>query len=150
MSSRLQRKIGSILGLLAILMATLAPTISQAIAASRGADGAADGLCPMHSMHSMQMPMSMPMHGMSIPMPGGMHHEAAPSDPSADSHSLASHWDACGYCSLLAHFPALTASPVLFERTVAVMTQCIATRFESVALIAPFEPAQPRAPPVYL
>lgn len=147
MSSRLQRKIGSILGLLAILMATLAPTISQAIAASRGADGAADGLCPMHSM---QMPMSMPMHGMSIPMPGGMHHEAAPSDPSADSHSLASHWDACGYCSLLAHFPALTASPVLFERTVAVMTQCIATRFESVALIAPFEPAQPRAPPVYL
>lgn len=147
MSSRLQRKIGSILGLLAILMATLAPTISQAIAASRGADGAADGLCPMHSM---QMPMSMPMHGMSMPMPAGMHHEAAPSDPSADSHSLASHWDACGYCSLLAHFPALTASPVLFERTVAVMTQCIATRFESVALIAPFEPAQPRAPPVYL
>jgi Protein of unknown function (DUF2946) len=147
MSSRLQRKIGSILGLLAILMATLAPTISQAIAASRGADGAADGLCPMHSM---QMPMSMPMHGMSMPMPAGMHHEAAPSDPSADSHSLASHWDACGYCSLLAHFPALTASPVLFELTVAVMTQRIATRFESVALIAPFEPAQPRAPPIYL
>jgi hypothetical protein len=143
MLSRFYRKTGSILGLLAILMATLAPTISQAIAASRGADEAA--LCPMHSMHSMQgmheMPMSMK------PMQGGVMHDH---DASADSHSLASHWDQCGYCSLLAHFPALTATPTLFALTVAVITQRIATRFESVALIAPFEPAQPRAPPVSL
>jgi hypothetical protein len=142
MLSRFYRKTGSLLGLLAILMATLAPTISQAIAASRGIDEAA--LCPMHSMHDMHS-MSMPMHGMS--MPAGMHHDT-PS--SADSHSLASHWDACGYCSLLAHFPALTASTALFGVTVAVIAQRIATRFESVALIAPFEPAQPRAPPVHL
>jgi len=133
MSSRFHRKIGSILGLLAILMATLAPTISQAIAASRGTND----LCPMHSMQ-------MPMPGMD--MHTGMHHE----DASTDSRSLASHWDACGYCSLLAHFPALTASPTQFELTVEVLTQRSATRFESVALLAPFRPAQPRAPPVHL
>jgi hypothetical protein len=128
MSSRFHRKIGSILGLLAILMATLAPTISQAIAASRGAYDPAAALCPAQTA--------------SPP-------DTREDDP-ADAHILASHWHACGYCSLLAHFPVLPASPSTFALTVAAIEQRIATRLKSVALVAPFKTAQPRAPPVHL
>jgi hypothetical protein len=126
MSSVFHRKIGSILGLLAILMATLAPTVSQAIAASRGAYDPAAALCSAQT--------------------------ASPADTQednpTDTHTLASHWHACGYCSLLTHVPVLPASPSTFALTVAAVAQRVATRFESVALIAPFEAAQPRAPPV--
>jgi len=128
MSSRFLRKIGSILGLLAILMATLAPTVSQAIAASRGAYDPASALCSAQT--------------------------ASPADTQEDdpgnAHTLASHWHACGYCSLLTHVPVLPASPSTFALTVAVIAQRVAVRFESVALVTPFESAQPRAPPVHL
>jgi len=128
MSSLFHRKIGSILGLLAILMATLAPTVSQTIAASRGAYDPAAALCSAQT--------------------------ASPADTqednAGDAHTLASHWHACGYCSLLTHVPVLPASPSSFALTVAAVAQRIATRFESVALITPFEAAQPRAPPVSL
>jgi hypothetical protein len=125
MSSRFHRKIGSILALLAILMATLAPTVSQAVAASRGAYDPAAALCSAQT--------------------------ASPADTQednpSDTHTLASHWHACGYCSLLTHVPVLPASPSTFAVTIVAIAQRVATRFESVALVAPFEAAQPRAPP---
>ncbi|BFG77066.1 DUF2946 domain-containing protein [Paraburkholderia terrae] len=128
MASRFHRKIGCILGLLAILMAALAPTVSQAIAASRGAYDPAAALCSAQT--------------------------ASPADTQEDdtgnTHTLASHWHACGYCSLLAHIPVLPASPSTFALTVAAITQRVAVRFESVALVTPFESAQPRAPPLHL
>jgi hypothetical protein len=128
MQSRFLRKIGSILGLFAILLATLAPAVSQAVAAKRGAYDPAAALCSTHT--------------------------ASPADTQednpTDTHTLASHWHACGYCSLLTHVPVLPASPPTFALTVAAMVQRVATRFESVALIAPFEAAQPRAPPFSL
>jgi len=109
-------------------MATLAPTISQAVAASRGAYDPAAALCSAQT--------------------------ASPADTQEDdpanTHTLASHWHACGYCSLLAHVPVLPASPSTFALTVAVIVQRVAVRFESVALVTPFETAQPRAPPVHL
>ena len=128
MPSRFHRKIGSILGLLAILLATLAPTISQAVAAKRGAYDPAAALCSTHT--------------------------ASPADTQednpTDAHTLASHWHACGYCSLLTHVPVLPGSPPAFTPIAAAEAQRVATRFESVALIPPFEAAQPRAPPVSL
>jgi hypothetical protein len=126
MSSPFHRKIGSLLGLLAILMATLAPTVSQAIAASRGAYDPAAALCSAQTASPA---------------------DTREDDPN-DSHTLASHWHACGYCSLLTHVPVLPASPPAFALTVAAIAQRIATRYQSVALIAPFDAAQPRAPPV--
>ncbi|MEM5434466.1 DUF2946 domain-containing protein [Paraburkholderia diazotrophica] len=128
MSSRFYRKIGSLFGLLAILMATLAPTVSQAIAASRGAYDPATALCSSHTAALADT------------------HE----DDPTDTHTLASHWHACGYCSLLAHFPVLPASPSTFALTVTAITQQAAARFDSVALAAPYQAAQPRAPPVHL
>ncbi len=128
MSSRFHRKIGCILGLLAILMATLAPTVSQAIAASRGAYDPASALCSAHTAAAA---------------------DTREDDP-ADAHTLASHWHACGYCSLLAHAPVLPSAPIAFALTVAAITQRVQARFESVALAAPFDAAQPRAPPVPL
>jgi len=109
MSSLFHRKIGSILGLLAILMATLAPTVSQTIAASRGAYDPAAALCSAQT--------------------------ASPADTqednAGDAHTLASHWHACGYCSLLTHVPVLPASPSSFALTVAAVAQRIATRFDT-------------------
>ncbi|MBP0589596.1 DUF2946 domain-containing protein [Paraburkholderia sp. LEh10] len=128
MSSRFHRKIGSILGLLAILMATLAPTVSQAIAASRGAYDPAAALCSTHTASPADLR----------------------EDDASDAHTLASHWHACGYCSLLAHTPVLPVAPPAFAVTVAAIAHRVETRFESVALIAPFKAAQPRAPPVHL
>ncbi|MBN3757626.1 DUF2946 domain-containing protein [Paraburkholderia sp. Tr-20389] len=128
MSSQFHRKIGSIIGLLAILMATLAPTVSQAIAAKRGAYDPAAALCSAQTASPAD----------------------AQEDNPTDTHTLASHWHACGYCSLLTHVPVLPASPSAFALTVTVISQRVATRFESVALIAPFEAAQPRAPPISL
>lgn len=134
MSSRFYRKIGSILGLLAILMATLAPTVSQAIAAGRGAYDPAAALCSSHTATLARLTTLTDTH----------------EDDPTDAHTLASHWHACGYCSLLAHVPVLPASPSAFALAVAALTQRVAVRFESVALASPYQAAQPRAPPVHL
>ncbi|MEX3933935.1 DUF2946 domain-containing protein [Paraburkholderia phymatum] len=128
MSNRFHQKIGSILGLLAILMATLAPTVSQAIAASRGAYDPAAALCSSHTATLADT------------------HE----DDPTDTHTLASHWHACGYCSLVAHFPVLPASLSTFALIVTAITQRAAARFDSVALATPYQAAQPRAPPIHL
>ncbi|WP_175108439.1 DUF2946 domain-containing protein [Pararobbsia alpina] len=124
MLSRFNRKIGSFLGLLAILMVTFAPTISQAVAASRDLSALPDALCSAHATSDHQQ------------------------DNTPDPHSIAAHWQACGYCNLLAHMPALPTVQATFAATVWAIQHRIATRFESVRRIASFTAAQPRAPPV--
>ena len=55
--------------------------------------------------------------------------------------------DACGYCSLLAHMPAVPSVEALFVVTVRALQHTVATRFESVRRVEPLTFAQPRAPP---
>jgi len=124
MLARFHLKIGSLLGLLAILMATLAPTVSQSLASSRDEAVLAASLCSAQSAL-----------------------DDAPDRQDA-SHSFASHLQACGYCNLLAHMPALPAVQPAFSITVWVLQHRIAVRFESVQRILPFAAPQPRAPPV--
>ncbi len=124
MLSRFQRKLGSLLGLFAILMATLAPTVSQGIAAHRGASGYLDALCSTQAT-----PVST-------------------TTQQSDSQSMASHMQACGYCSLLAHLPLLPTVAPTFALIVWVIQHRVATRFESVRRIVTYTAAQPRAPPV--
>jgi hypothetical protein len=127
MLNRFYRKIGSVIGLLAILMATLAPTVSQALASHEGSYDALDTLCSAQSTNT-----------------------AGRQDGQADAHALAAHWHACGYCSLLAHLPVLPGAPATFALPAGSVAPRSAARFESVELIAPFKAAQPRAPPRYL
>lgn len=124
MLSRFQRKLGSLLGLFAILMATLAPTVSQGIAAARDPSGYLEALCSTQAT-----PVSK---------------EAQKSD----SQSMASHMQACGYCSLLAHMPLMPSVAPAFAVIVWSIQHRVATRFQSVRRIAAFTAAQPRAPPV--
>jgi len=126
MSSRFYRKIGSLLGLLAILMATLAPTASHILAANIANDGMQDEHCPMQSMQD------------------------APADdtPDADKHTQMSDGQDCGYCNLLVHMPAVPTVQALFAITVRLTQHQVATRFESVVRAEPYTFVQPRAPPV--
>jgi hypothetical protein len=124
MLSRFHRKIGSILGLLAILMTTLAPTVSQALAASRGDNFLSGALCSATST-----PAGVP-------------------DNQPDSHRLMAHWDACGYCSLLAHMPVVPSVQAPFILTARAIQHRVATRFKSIRRVEPLTAAQPRAPPI--
>jgi hypothetical protein len=75
-----------------------------------------------------------------------MHHHA----PDGTSHkgSTMSDGQACGYCSLLGHMPAIPGMVATFAVTVRAIQHPVATRFASVRLVEPLTPAQPRAPPV--
>ncbi|KAA1012030.1 DUF2946 domain-containing protein [Paraburkholderia panacisoli] len=135
MLSRFQRKIGSWLGLFAILMATLAPTISHTLAARAVHDAMSEEHCSMASMDGMS---SMPDEAAQTP--------AAPDD-STGKHAQMSDGDACGYCSLLAHLPAVPSVEALFLVAVWTREHTVAARFESVRRVEPLTFAQPRAPP---
>ncbi|RKT22442.1 hypothetical protein B0G69_5903 [Paraburkholderia sp. RAU2J] len=124
MLARFHLKIGSLLGLLGILMATFAPVVSQTLASSRDGASLSASLCSAQSMP-----------------------DDAPNDQDA-SHSLASHGQACGYCNLFAHMPAVPSVQPAFAITVWATQHRIATRFNSVRRFPPFTAAQPRAPPV--
>jgi uncharacterized Zn-finger protein len=117
MRRRAFRMIGSLSGLIAILMISLAPTISQSLAARDNGD----------------VPCDMPA------MQHGHAHE----------HSGAANtgFDACAYCSLLAHLPAVLTLAVVFALVARTLVQRVATRFRSALLIEPTRPGQPRAPP---
>lgn len=123
------RKIGSLLGLLAILMSVLAPTISQAIAAQHRLGDALTTFCTMD-------PASM---------------KPASDAPSHDTpdHSLAQHWQACAYCSLLAHVPVLpgTANQLAVALTLTRVGAAPAVR--EVRALVVHTAAQPRAPPAF-
>ncbi|AOK55294.1 DUF2946 domain-containing protein [Burkholderia stagnalis] len=117
------RKIGSLLGLLAILMTSLAPTISQAVAAQNRVDALLSAYCTAQ--------------------PGAA---SDTSDPA--SHDALAHLQACGYCNLLTHAPALPTPEASFAATVQAIHQRAETRFESLRRVLPLTAAQPRAPPV--
>ncbi|CAN0620750.1 conserved exported protein of unknown function [Burkholderia multivorans] len=122
--NRFHQKIASLLGLLAILMATFAPTISHTLAARAASDDFAPALCSLHGDPD-----------------GGAQDDANP-------HSLAAHWHACGYCSLLAHAPVLPVSAVVLAVAAAAVEQQVAVRFETLRRVFVHTAAQPRAPPV--
>jgi hypothetical protein len=146
--SRFYRKIGSWLGLFAILMATLAPTISHTLTARADESAMSDEHCDMPSMASMGA-----MDSMQTDMPDASSVTSSVPDQTADKHSnhadhaAMSDGDACGYCSLLAHMPAVPSVEALFVVTVRALQHTVVTRFESVRRVEPLTFAQPRAPP---
>jgi hypothetical protein len=165
MRSRLFRKIGAYLGMFAILMATLAPTVSQAIVAQRSRIPVSHPHCAMPSMqHAASMAMNaMPMaevhdaqpaidmaalHALLMPMP--MDHAMYDGSGAHGDHrhSMASHGDACGYCSFFAHLPVVPVFQTPFAITVHAIEHRVATRFDSVRRVEPLTFAQARAPPV--
>ncbi|WP_408176537.1 DUF2946 domain-containing protein [Paraburkholderia dipogonis] len=143
--SRFYRKIGSWLGLFAILMATLAPTISHTLAARSDESAMSAEHCDMPSMASMGS-----MDSMQDDTPDATSVTSSAPDPAGDKHAdhtAVSDGDLCGYCSLLAHMPAVPSVEALFVVTVRAVQHTVATRFESVRRVEPLTFAQPRAPP---
>ena len=123
-------------------MATLAPTISHSLAARNGGETGMEGEhCSMPSMAfmpGMEAMSSMPsMQDQASDDPGSNHAQ----------HAAMSDGDACGYCSLLAHMPAVPSVEALFFVTVRAVQHTVATRFERVRRVEPLTFAQPRAPP---
>jgi hypothetical protein len=121
MRSRFIRVTGSLLGLLAILLMALVPAFSHALAATEDAhDGHEQGIthCSMPSMQHQQAP-----------------------------HDTHIHLDACGYCSLLAHMPAIVAIPPAVAPVRLPAVRPVATRADSVRVAEPMPGGQARAPP---
>lgn len=116
------QKIGSILGLLAILMTTLAPTVSQALSAQERFDATLVDHCSAQA-------------------------ETPARSGTSDSHSLAFHWEACGYCGLLAHFPVVPPVPLAFAAQAAFAHTVVVHASVGVPSVTPHLYAQPRAPP---
>ena len=123
--SRLRfRKIGSLLGLLAILLSVLAPTISQTLAAHERLGDALSTFCTVAS-------------------------EPVTSSQDTPDHSLAHHWQACAYCSLLAHVPVLPGTPPQLPAA-STLAQIHTTPVAAVVpTVAVHTVAQSRAPPVF-
>lgn len=118
------QKIGSILGLLAILMATLAPTVSQALSSHDRLDVAlAEHCSAVQSLVDSD-------HG--------------------TPHPLTLHWQACGYCGLLAHFPIVPPAKLSFA-THSMFAHAVVV-YASVGIVSlpHVTSAQPRAPPAVL
>jgi Protein of unknown function (DUF2946) len=126
MFRRRLKKIGSILGLLAILMTSIAPTISHALAAQDRLGQALSTYCSADPAFSV----------------------SEPGNADSSSHSGALHWQACAYCGLLAHFPILTGSTVAFAAAVSVTGAPLPVVHAAVRALPLFIAAQPRAPPV--
>ncbi|WP_277039220.1 DUF2946 domain-containing protein [Caballeronia mineralivorans] len=123
MLSLLHRKIGSILGLLAILMATLAPTVSQSLSADQRFDAVSGAICSAQGGSGIEDPANSP------------------------SPEKAVHWQACGYCGLLAHMPVLPSAIPEFAPTSWAVQSTAVPPFRTIRRVFPFAAAQPRAPP---
>lgn len=124
MRRRFIRLTGSLLGLLAILLMALVPAFSHALSATHDEHGNGGMPCSMPSMQQ--------------------HHETYEKH---NTHGTQLHLDACGYCSLLAHLPAITpfAPPsAVLKRTI---VHRVKTRFERVRANAPLPFWHARAPP---
>ncbi|WP_175960648.1 DUF2946 domain-containing protein [Burkholderia pyrrocinia] len=124
MSALFRRRIGSILGLLAILMATLAPTISQSLSSERQFDAVSGAFCTAQN-------------GADV---AGPDHASLP--------EKAGHWQACAYCGLLADMPALLGGTSGFVPTDWPILRTSAPAFQTPHNVFHFAAAQPRAPPV--
>jgi hypothetical protein len=119
------RRLGSLLGLLAILLVTLAPAVSQVLASHNRLGDALATYCSAEA------------------------DVVAPAHHGKPAHAGAAHWQVCPYCSLIAHIPALPGSPMALvpvqrPGAIAVATDSTAVRADVVHTAA-----QPRAPPVF-
>lgn len=130
MLDRRLRRLGTLLGLLAIWMTVLAPAISQTLAAHERA------------RHEIVFGVACSAHAQTeLPAHKSYGHQS-------HSHDLAGHGEACGYCTFFSHLPAAPSLALAF----------LPTPFSGVApnpsgFAAPghwdlFLAAQPRAPPV--
>lgn len=123
---RLQRlqRLGSLLGLLAILMVTLAPTVSQVLASHHRLGDALATYCSADA----EIPSA--AHG---------------GNP---AHSAQAHWQACPYCGLIAHVPALPGTPVVVAAPLRSGLVMAAVASAVARTILVHTVAQSRAPPV--
>jgi hypothetical protein len=118
-------RLGSLLGLLAILMVTLAPTVSQVLASHNRLGDALATYCTAE----VQV--------------------AAPAQAGQPAHSTQAHWQACPYCSLIAHFTALPSSPAAVVAPPAARLPAATVVAAEVRGEVVHTAAQPRAPPVF-
>ncbi|WP_155773571.1 DUF2946 family protein [Burkholderia territorii] len=123
MSALFRRKMGSILGLLAILMAALAPTISQSLSSDHQFDAVSGAFCTARNGADNTTPNPSPLP------------------------EKAAHWQACAYCGLLADMPALLGGATAFAPTDWGVHPASATTFQTPPSAFHFAAAQPRAPP---
>jgi hypothetical protein len=129
MTSRRRQKIGAFLGMLAILLSMVAPTVSQVL---RGAHTDAHD----HSHHGH--------HAMAVAQLAHAGHAAH--HHGSDSSLLG---DACPYCGLIAHSPALPSAVAISgvaPLKAAFRPPVIADAFRPYTVLTP---AQPRAPPAW-
>jgi len=129
MRRRLVRKFGSLIGLLAILMTALAQAVSQALASGLQPDSQPNiflsTFCSAASQTRSDKPIS-------------------------SQHSKAGHWNACGYCNLAAHSPALPPCASAYQARVLSESLSDNTPAQPFPPYAPIFAAQPRAPPVFV
>ncbi|NTZ85207.1 DUF2946 domain-containing protein [Burkholderia metallica] len=123
MSALFRKKMGSILGLLAILMATLAPTVSQSLSSEHQFDAVSGAFCTTRDSADIAAPDHSPLP------------------------EKAAHWQACAYCGLLADMPALLGGTTGFAPTDWAVHPASATTFQALHSAFHFAAAQPRAPP---
>jgi hypothetical protein len=121
---RLQ-KLGSLLGLLAILMTALAPTVSQVLASHHRLSNALATYCSAEATVDSSA------------------HDGKP------AHSGTPHWQACPYCSLLAHVPLLPGGVVPLAVMLSVARVAVPHAPIDVRARFVHTAAQPRAPPVF-
>ncbi|WP_028218675.1 DUF2946 domain-containing protein [Paraburkholderia oxyphila] len=121
---RLQR-LGSLLGLLAILMVALAPMVSQVLASHHRLGNALATYCSAEGEITSAA------------------HDGQP------AHSAKAHWQACPYCSLLAHAPVLPGQAVVLATPLLATPMALAVASRLVRAIRVHTAAQPRAPPVF-
>lgn len=119
------RRLGSLLGLLAILMVTLAPAVSQVLASHHRLSDALTTYC------SADVEAATPAHD------------------SKPAHPATGHWQVCPYCSLIAHVPTLPGSVVAFAVPLLAGPMSIAAASIVVRANVVHTAAQPRAPPVF-
>jgi len=125
MSTLLRRKIGSILGLLAILLTTLAPTVSQSLSSERAVEAVSGAFCTVRNENDPEV--AAPDHS---PLPG-----------------KATHWQACAYCGLLADLPVLLGGTPGFVPTDQAAHPALTPLLQAPRSVFRFTAAQPRAPP---
>jgi Protein of unknown function (DUF2946) len=122
MFHRRLRKIGSLLGLLAILMATLAPAVSHALASHDRLAQALNTYCSTDPAFT-------------------------DAGTGTSPHSIPLHWQACAYCSLLAHSPLLSASTATLVSAPSDFPLAAVVTRDDIRARWVFTAAQPRAPP---
>ncbi|QCP51985.1 DUF2946 domain-containing protein [Trinickia violacea] len=127
MLNRHRQKIGAWLGMLAILLSVVAPTVSQVL---RGAYGNVEHHAHHLHHHHQAVEVALDAHA-------GHHH-------GSDSSPLC---DACPYCGLIAHSPALPS--VAVASSVAPLRPSFPPPLVTAAFrpYTVLSPAQPRAPP---